>query len=183
MSLSARRSTTRREYQCTLAPTPSSRIRDQLTALRESPVTLLVLLAGSAGAGGVPRHLAPGVRSVGIPRQRGGPGGPRRFRRTRCGCRSGIRPGLAPGFLLDRRRLWRGCRLDLQVAEGPRHRLAKPCQHRVEQLERFGLVFVQRVFLGIGAEPDALAKVIEAEQMLLPDLVEQLQEDALLREP
>ena len=51
---------------------------------------------------------------------------------------------------------------------------------RLEQVERLALVLVERVALGVAAQVDALAQMVEVEQVLLPQMVEDLQEQALL---
>src|SRR3546814_6240006 len=68
------------------------------------------------------------------------------------------------------------------MAERSGHLLAQPRQQRVEQFERLALVLVERVLLGIGAQADALTQMVERQQVLLPELVEQLEEHALLDE-
>ena len=50
----------------------------------------------------------------------------------------------------------------------------------VEQLEGLGLVFVERVALGIAAPADDLAKMVERDEMLAPEMVERLQQHLLL---
>ena len=47
--------------------------------------------------------------------------------------------------------------------------------YRVEQIERFRLVFVERVALGVGAQIDPLAQMVERQEMVFPGLVQQLQ--------
>ena len=63
-----------------------------------------------------------------------------------------------------------------------RHALLQLIQHRVEQRERLGLVFVQRIALAIGAQADALAQMVERIQMLLPHRVQRLDQQRLLDE-
>ena len=75
----------------------------------------------------------------------------------------------------------RRVQLHFEMGKRSRHRLAQPGQHGVEECEGFLLVFVQRVLLRISAQADALAQVVQLEQVLLPDLVEKLEQDALLR--
>ena len=50
---------------------------------------------------------------------------------------------------------------------------------RVEQFERLGLVFVERVALGDAAPADHLAQMIEHDEMLAPQMVERLQHHLL----
>ena len=54
--------------------------------------------------------------------------------------------------------------------------LAQPGDHRLEELEALGLVFVQRVALAIAAQADDLAQMVERDDMLAPELVEGLQQ-------
>ena len=42
----------------------------------------------------------------------------------------------------------------------------------MEQTERLALVFVERIFLGIGAQADALAEVIQRQQVVFPQLIQ-----------
>ena len=69
---------------------------------------------------------------------------------------------------------------DLDAHQLRRHRLAEAAEHRLEQLEGFGLVLVQRVALGVAAEADHLAEMVERDQMLAPEMVERLQQHRLL---
>src|SRR3546814_16638949 len=64
------------------------------------------------------------------------------------------------------------------MAERAGHLLAQPRQQRVEQFERLALVLVEGVLLGLGAQADALTQMVERQQVLLPELVEQLEEHA-----
>jgi hypothetical protein len=50
----------------------------------------------------------------------------------------------------------------------------------LNRLEGLALVLVQRIALAVGAQADALAQMVEREQVLLPEVVERLQQDALL---
>ena len=71
-------------------------------------------------------------------------------------------------------------RVKLQIREKRRHAHAQVDQHRFEQGERLALVLVQRVALPVRPEADALAQMIERQQVLLPVLVQHLQEKVLL---
>ena len=51
---------------------------------------------------------------------------------------------------------------------------------RLEQGERLALVLVQRIALAVAAQMDALAQMVEMQQVLLPQMVEDLQQQALL---
>ena len=62
------------------------------------------------------------------------------------------------------------------MAENHRHRLAQAGKQRFEHREGLTLVFIQRVLLSVGAQRNALTKLVEAQQMLLPLLVKHLQE-------
>src|SRR3546814_10549708 len=64
--------------------------------------------------------------------------------------------------------------------ERPRHVLADRAEHALELLERLMLVFVDRLLLRISAKMDHLPQRIQHRQMLLPVMVERLEEDALL---
>ena len=48
----------------------------------------------------------------------------------------------------------------------------------VEQREALALVFVQRVALAVAAQADDLAQMVERDEMLAPEMVEGLQQDA-----
>src|SRR5690349_6558995 len=52
--------------------------------------------------------------------------------------------------------------------------------HRLEQLEAFLLVLDERIALPVAAQPDAFLQVIEAVQVILPLLVDNLQHDVAL---
>ena len=56
-----------------------------------------------------------------------------------------------------------------------RDHLAQISKHLFEQDEGFTLVFVKRVFLGIGAQAHRLFHVIKGKQVFLPLLVQHLQ--------
>ena len=53
-------------------------------------------------------------------------------------------------------------------------------EHRFEQREGLALIFVERVALGVAAQADGLAQMLQHDEMLAPELVERLQEHALL---
>ena len=61
-----------------------------------------------------------------------------------------------------------------------RHVLADRDQHPLEQRERLLLIFVDRLLLGVGAQVDDLAQRVERREMLLPVMVERLEQDLLL---
>ena len=144
-------------------------------------------LAGAARACRVARHLAPGFGVVGIdpaaetvielPAGRGvrrigsgqyhGSGGVLDLHlggRMHAGClRFGIGEGrVRPGFvhlqlsLIHRGELV-GVDRQFQMTHHGRDGFAQAVQHFLEHIECFALVFVQRVFLPIGAQSDALA--------------------------
>ena len=70
---------------------------------------------------------------------------------------------LHPLRLIHRRRLlWR----QLDASQHHRDALLKLVQHRVEQRKSLGLVFVQRIALAIGTQPDALAQRVQRIQVL-----------------
>ena len=70
--------------------------------------------------------------------------------------------------------------LDFHMGQQADGLLAQARQHLVEQGESLALVFDQRVLLAIGTQVDRLAHVVEMQQMILPLLVQDLQQDALL---
>ena len=80
---------------------------------------------------------------------------------------------------LRRRRVGRLAH-ELDAHELGGDRLAQIAEHGLEQLEGLGLVLVQRVALGIAAEADHRAQVVEIDQVLAPQMVERLQQDRLL---
>ena len=62
------------------------------------------------------------------------------------------------------------------MAEHHCHRLAEAGKQPLEHGEGLALVFVQRILLRVGAKGNALAKLVEAEEMLFPLLVQHLQQ-------
>ena len=78
------------------------------------------------------------------------------------------------------RRRQLGCELDLGAHQHPRHFLADRDQQPLEQQERFLLIFVDRLLLRIAAQVDDLAQRVERREMLLPVMVERLEQDLLL---
>src|SRR4051812_26760436 len=52
--------------------------------------------------------------------------------------------------------------------------------HLLEEVERFGLVLLQRIALAVAAQADDLAQMVEHDQMLAPEMVERLQQNGLL---
>ena len=153
-------------------------------------MAVLVFLAGAAGAGVVAGDPAPGRgilgvdgagRVAGADRRRGRGRGGRVLRagvgalerRVLAGLVHFLRFILGEGLLRLRRHL------QFDVGQHRGHPLAQSLQHLLEQVEGLALVFVERVLLGIGAQPDPLAQVIQTQQVLLPHLVEDLQQQAL----
>ncbi|MPL60832.1 hypothetical protein SDC9_06394 [bioreactor metagenome] len=144
-------------------------------------VAVLELQSRAAGAGIIARGVAPGGRI--------------RFdetRRRRAGLRRlagrdlGLGLDLGGGHLRhllrqDRGALLVGQRADLR--QPTRHLDAQTVEHRLEQMERLGLVFRQRIALRIAAEADDRAQVFERHQMLAPLAVDRLQQDLLLDHP
>ena len=57
--------------------------------------------------------------------------------------------------------------------------LAQTRDQLVEQLEGFGLIFVQRIALRHAAPADHLAQMVERDEMLAPQMIERLQDDLL----
>ena len=100
----------------------------------------------------------------------------------RCGAASGgLRPpGRGPARPVGDHRLLLlgGHHLDMREHAGDLG--AQPVQQALEQLEALGLVFVQRVALGVAAEADDAAQMVERHQMLAPVLVDGLQQHLLL---
>src|SRR5262249_4805265 len=141
------------------------------------PVAVLVLLAGAAGAGGVARGLGVdageggGAAAAGV-----GEGGVLAALLHARGRTAG--PDLGAGRLEEG--ILRALDAQLDMGEDARHRLAQMAEHGLEELEGLALVLVQRIALGIGPEIDALAQMVELQEMVLPGLVEQLEEEALL---
>ena len=58
--------------------------------------------------------------------------------------------------------------------------MAQICQQRLEQFEGLGLVFIERVALGIAAEADDRAQMVKIDQMLTPQAVQGFQQDLFL---
>src|ERR671913_488588 len=158
----------------------------------DPPVAVLELLARAAGAGRVARDLAPGRGIVGIHR------GPRRRPRpVRRGDATAVGIGRIEGrivahpagqrrILVDLLHVGRHLRhrrllhAQLQRRQQADHLLAQAGQEVVEEIERLALVLVQRVLLAVRTQADALAQMVEMEQVLLPALVEELHQHALL---
>ena len=85
------------------------------------------------------------------------------------------------------RRLWHGYRVglfsaQLNVREQLSHLFAKPVEKALKHIEGFRAVFVQRVALTIGAQANSLPQMVERQQVVLPGLVENLQQQAFLGE-
>ena len=78
-----------------------------------------------------------------------------------------------------RRHLGHRRRLHAQLQRGQQAHdlLAQAAQQVVEEIERLALVLVQRILLAVGPEADALAQMVEVEQVILPALVENLDQD------
>ena len=139
------------------------------TAISERAVAMLVFLARAARAGRVSRGFAPGTGIVRI----GSDAGivpHRALDRRRVAirnlflarCRVGVmRMHLRQRFVFDSGRLF--FRHELRNGKLARHVLAKPGEQAFEEFEGFGLVFVQRIALGIASQPHGLAQMIVAE--------------------
>ena len=82
---------------------------------------------------------------------------------------------LAVIFRLIHRCQFIGVDRQFQVAHHRCDGFAQAVEHFLEHAEGFALVFVQRIFLPIGAQTDALAQMVECQQMFFPGLIEQLQ--------
>ena len=91
-----------------------------------------------------------------------------------------LRLGLGAGLHLGEHRLLLLRRHHLHVGQHPGDLEAQPVQQALEQLEGLGLVLVQRVALGVAAEADDAAQVVERDQVLAPVLVDGLQQHLLL---
>ena len=65
--------------------------------------------------------------------------------------------------------------LQFDVSKNLRHSFAQGFQHRLEQIEGFVFVLVQGIALTISTQINALSQMVEVQQVLLPQLVEQLQ--------
>ena len=154
----------------------------------EAAVAVLELLARAAGAGRVALDLAPGRGIVGVDL-----GARRRARSAPAGRRppaSGSLISFSPvsGSIWVSSSVARsssgtsggGALDDLDPHQLRRHRLAEAAEHRLEQLEGLGLVLVERIALGVAAEADHLAEMVERDQMLAPEMVERLQQHRLL---
>ena len=63
---------------------------------------------------------------------------------------------------------------DLQAGEAQDNDFAQVVEHGFEQAERLLLVFVERIALRVGTQVDALAQMVEREQVVFPELVERL---------
>ena len=70
--------------------------------------------------------------------------------------------------------------LHLGAHQHPRDFLADGDQQPLEQQERLLLIFVDRLLLGVAAQVDDGAQRVERRQMLLPVMVERLEQDVLL---
>src|SRR3984957_4082457 len=78
-----------------------------------------------------------------------------------------------------RPRIWRTLNNLHQVKIAGRVFL-KALQHRLEHLERFFLIFDQRIVLAITAEADALLQMVHAQQVIFPLLVDHAEHDHAL---
>ncbi len=61
-------------------------------------------------------------------------------------------------------------------------RVLDPLLHRLEELVALLLVLVERVALAVAAQADALLEVVEGEQVVLPGVVDDAQQDVALEE-
>ena len=77
-------------------------------------------------------------------------------------------------------KLRRRLQLELGIGDSARHILADIVEHPLEQRKRLVLIFVDWRLLRIGAQVDDLAQRIERRQMLLPVMVQILEQDRLL---
>ena len=73
-------------------------------------------------------------------------------------------------------------RLHREAGAGERagHVLADDRQHPLEHRERLMLIFVDRLLLGVGAQVNDLPERVEHREMLLPVMIEALEQEALL---
>ena len=130
-------------------------------------------VAGSAGvdAGGERRAAAApaiaGTRAGAAAGRAGGRAGGRRPRRRGPGARRAS-PAAPPGVMIW---TWASMRVT-----SVRSRFSSA----LEELEGLGLVLVQRVALGVAAEADDAAQVVEGDEVLAPVLVDGLQQHLLL---
>ena len=157
----------------------------------EAAVAVLVLLARAAGAGLVAADLAPGRGIVRVDLRRAA------RRPFRAGCEQAAARGLGvvdlvlAGERIDVGRLAASPTSSSGTSGGGRWTIStriswpvtasrRRAEHRLEELEGLGLVLVQRVALGVAAEADHLAQMVERDQMLAPEMVERLQQHRLL---
>ncbi len=91
---------------------------------------------------------------------------------------AGYRIEMGRAELAGGRRLRLG-RLDFEMAHLGGDQLAQIGQQQREQLERFLLVFIERIALGQATPANHLGKVIERHQMLAPQPVDRLQNETL----
>ena len=83
------------------------------------------------------------------------------------------------GDEVGQHRLRRLLELDLRLHQDPRHFLADRDQQPLEQQEGLLLIFVDRLLLRVAPKVDHLAQRIERREMLLPVMVEGLDQDLL----
>ena len=86
-------------------------------------------------------------------------------------------------FFLEGKRglhLFLRIRLDYGVANHNGNTLFQNIQHAREHIERFFFIFVQRVFLTISTQNNGVAHQIQSGDMIFPQLIQNLQENALL---
>src|SRR5689334_6649820 len=129
-----------------------------------------------------PRRLLLGGRGA---RRRGGRGGrPRRTEHRRGG-------RVSTGIVEDQRRAALRCTADRRGrCFFAQHRPQPPqvaddllfdaILHRLEEIEAFLLVLNQRIALAVAAQPDAFLEMVEAIEVILPLLVDDLQHDVAL---
>ena len=156
----------------------------QVSGLRWSNAARRTVPFPAVAWAGSPASRGAGARPP--PPPGGSAGGPVGWR----ACARAGESGVAAGLLHLRRAPLRHGRVllvrpghpQLHMAEQLGGLLPEAREHVLEHLERLGLVFVERVTLAVSPEADPLAEVVESQQVVLPALVEDLEQQALLRE-
>src|SRR4051812_20499154 len=69
---------------------------------------------------------------------------------------------------------------DLRFPEVLHHAILDRLHHLLEDLERLLLVLDERIALAVAAQADAFLEVIDIQKVILPELIDDLQEDVLL---